>query len=83
MTANAASSPTQGSRPGGSFWNKLVGGLDRIGFTPLGAFLVILLALLPWLPVFKQEHYVRWLIMGAFLAAQSQLSISRPATSTS
>jgi branched-chain amino acid transport system permease protein len=29
------------------------------------------LALLPWLPVFSQEHYLRWLIMGAFLAAQS------------
>jgi branched-chain amino acid transport system permease protein len=71
MTANAASSPAQERRPGGSLWSKLVGGLDRLGFTPLGAFLVILLALLPWLPVFKQEHYVRWLIMGAFLAAQS------------
>jgi len=71
MTANAASSPARERRPGGSLRNKLVGGLDRIGFTPLGALLVILLALLPWLPVFKQEHYVRWLIMGAFLAAQS------------
>jgi branched-chain amino acid transport system permease protein len=71
MTANAASNPAQTPRPGASFWKSLVAGLDRLGFTPLGAFLVILLALLPWLPVFKQEHYVRWLIMGAFLAAQS------------
>jgi hypothetical protein len=47
MTANAASGPAQERRPGGSFWSKLVGVLDRLGFTPLGAFLVILLALLP------------------------------------
>jgi branched-chain amino acid transport system permease protein len=68
MTANAANSR---KRDGSELWGSVVRGLDRIGFTPLGALLLILLALLPWLPVFKQEHYIRWLIMGAFLAAQS------------
>ncbi len=47
------------------------GWLGQIGFSPLGFALVLLLFALPWLPIFSQEHYLRWLIMGAFLAAQS------------
>jgi branched-chain amino acid transport system permease protein len=45
--------------------------LSQLGFTPLGLALVLLLFALPWLPIFRQEHYLRWLIMGAFLAAQA------------
>ena len=37
-----------------------------------GAFAaIILLALLPFIPPFSQEYMIRWLIMGAFLAAQA------------
>jgi len=45
--------------------------LAQLGFSPLGFALVLLLFALPWMPVFRQEHYLRWLIMGAFLAAQA------------
>jgi branched-chain amino acid transport system permease protein len=52
-------------------WDRVKGGLSVIGFSPLGLVLMILLALLPVIPPFNQEHILRWLIMGAFLAAQS------------
>lgn len=52
-------------------WSQFVSGLGRIGFTPLGAALLVILAILPLFPPFNQEHILRWLIMGAFLAAQS------------
>lgn len=52
-------------------WNRLTAGLGAIGFTPLGLVLLIVLALLPFIPPFDQEHILRWLIMGAFLAAQA------------
>ena len=52
-------------------WGAIVTGLNAIGFTPLGAVLLLILAILPWIPPFNQEHMIRWLIMGAFLAAQS------------
>jgi branched-chain amino acid transport system permease protein len=52
-------------------WHSLTAGLARIGFTPLGVVLLLLVAILPFMPYFKQEHIIRWLIMGAFLAAQS------------
>lgn len=52
-------------------WDSIVGGLNQIGFSPLGVILLIVVALLPFMPYFKQEHIVRWLIMGAFLAAQA------------
>jgi branched-chain amino acid transport system permease protein len=52
-------------------WDGIVAGLGKIGFTPLGAGLVIALIFLPLIPPFNQEHIVRWLIMGAFLAAQA------------
>jgi branched-chain amino acid transport system permease protein len=42
-----------------------------IGFSPLGLVLMILLALLPFIPPFNQEYILRWLIMGGFLAAQA------------
>jgi branched-chain amino acid transport system permease protein len=45
--------------------------LGRIGFTPLGAILMIGLAVLPLIPPFNQEYIIGWLIMGAFLAAQA------------
>jgi branched-chain amino acid transport system permease protein len=54
-----------------SLWNRLSDGLGIIGFTPLGLVLLIVLALLPFIPPFNQEHILRWLIMGAFLAAQA------------
>ncbi len=52
-------------------WNRLTAGLSYIGFTPLGLVLLIVLAILPFVPPFNQEHILRWLIMGAFLAAQA------------
>jgi branched-chain amino acid transport system permease protein len=52
-------------------WDSIKAGLQQIGFTPLGVVLLVLVAILPFLPYFKQEHIVRWLIMGAFLAAQA------------
>lgn len=52
-------------------WSKFVSLLSKIGFSPLGLVLLIILALLPNFYPFSQEYVVRWLIMGAFLAAQS------------
>jgi len=52
-------------------WGAIVGGLGRIGFTPLGAVLILVIAILPLVPPFNQEHYIRWLTMGAYLAAQA------------
>jgi branched-chain amino acid transport system permease protein len=54
-----------------SFWDRFSATLKVIGFTPLGLVLIIILFLLPYLPYFNQEHIIRWLIMGAFLAAQA------------
>ncbi len=51
--------------------NRIKTGLQAIGFTPLGLVLMALLAILPFVPPFNQEHILRWLIMGAFLAAQA------------
>lgn len=51
--------------------NPVVSFLHSIGFTPLGAVLLIIVALLPLVPPFNQEHMIRWLVMGAFLAAQA------------
>ncbi len=45
--------------------------LSRIGFTPLGLLIILILAVIPFFPPFDQEHILRWLIMGAFLAAQA------------
>ncbi len=52
-------------------WGRVVSGLDIIGFSPLGALLMVIVAILPLVPPFNQEHMIRWLITGALLAAQA------------
>ncbi|MBE9524615.1 MAG: branched-chain amino acid ABC transporter permease [Chloroflexi bacterium] len=52
-------------------WNKIVAFLNKLGFSPTGLGLLIVVALLPITPYFGQEYIIRWMIMGAFLAAQS------------
>lgn len=54
-----------------NLWDRINAGLGAIGFSPLGLVLMIVVALLPFIPPFDQEHIIRWLIMGAFLAAQA------------
>ncbi len=54
-----------------STWQRFVDLLSQVGFSPLGFFLLILMLILPYIPPFDQEHILRWMIMGAFLAAQS------------
>jgi branched-chain amino acid transport system permease protein len=54
-----------------NYWQGFVSLLQRVGFNPLGLFLLIALIILPFIPPFDQEHILRWMIMGAFLAAQS------------
>jgi branched-chain amino acid transport system permease protein len=57
------------SAPG--LWSGILAGLERVGFNPLGLVLLLILVILPFIPPFDQEHILRWLIMGAYLAAQS------------
>ena len=52
-------------------WNRFTTGLSTVGFSPLGLILLLVLLVLPLVPPFNQEHILRWLIMGAFLAAQA------------
>jgi branched-chain amino acid transport system permease protein len=52
-------------------WNQVKGRLGAIGFSPLGLVLLVVVAILPFISPFSQEHMIRWLIMGAFLAAQA------------
>jgi branched-chain amino acid transport system permease protein len=52
-------------------WGAIVAGLGRVGFSPLGVGLLLIAIVLPLIPPFNQEHMIRWLIMGAFLAAQA------------
>lgn len=54
-----------------TLWHRFIALLKRVGFSPLGFFLLIVLLVLPYIPPFDQEHILRWMIMGAFLAAQS------------
>jgi len=54
-----------------STWQRFVALLSQVGFSPLGFFLLITMLVLPYIPPFDQEHILRWMIMGAFLAAQS------------
>jgi len=61
----------QGRKDFSGIWGSFVSALDKIGFSPLGLALLILVAVAPWIPPFNQEHIVRWLIGGAFLAAQA------------
>ncbi|MBN1178105.1 MAG: branched-chain amino acid ABC transporter permease [Anaerolineae bacterium] len=67
MTENA----TNEKKNGAGVWGRLTSALGAVGMTPLGVGLLILLAILPLVPPFSQEHMIRWLIMGAFLAAQA------------
>ena len=52
-------------------WRKFTATLGRVGASPLGLALFVVVALLPLVPPFSEEHILRWLIMGAFLGAQS------------
>jgi len=52
-------------------WGTIVAGLNSIGFSPLGALGLLGIAVLPFVPPFNQEHLIRWLIAGAYLAAQA------------
>jgi len=52
-------------------WQTLVRALGRVGITPLGLGLLVIIAILPNVPPFNQEHILRWLIAGAFLGAQA------------
>ena len=54
-----------------STWQSITKSLDKMGFNPLGVVLLFVIAVLPFVPPFNQEHIIRWLIMGAFIAAQS------------
>lgn len=54
-----------------SGWQSILTALNRVGFSPLGLVLLVIVALLPLRPPFNQEHVIRWLIMGTFLAAQA------------
>jgi branched-chain amino acid transport system permease protein len=49
----------------------LVSALGRIGITPLGLVLLVVIAVLPNVPPFNQQYILRWLIAGAFLGAQA------------
>ncbi|MEN8171806.1 MAG: branched-chain amino acid ABC transporter permease [Chloroflexota bacterium] len=54
-----------------STWKKFEAFLNKIGFNPLGLGILIIIAILPTTSYFSQEYIIRWMIMGAFLAAQS------------
>lgn len=71
MTTKNSVETSHSSSASAGWWAVFNSALSRIGFTPLGLLLLLVLAVLPWMPVFSQEHYLRWLIMGAFLAAQA------------
>jgi len=45
--------------------------LQRFGFSPAGFICLVILAILPFIPPFNSEYILRWLIGGAFLAAQA------------
>jgi len=58
-------------KPNAGTWGMITAGLKKIGFSPVGLVLLGIVAILPLIPPFNQEHMIRWLIMGAFLAAQA------------
>jgi branched-chain amino acid transport system permease protein len=45
--------------------------LNRVGLSTPGFILLIVLAVLPFIPPFNSEYILRWLIAGAFLGAQA------------
>ena len=55
----------------GTLWQRFISFINKIGFSPLGLALLLIVAVLPNFYPFSQEYVIRWLIMGAFLAAQS------------
>ncbi len=66
--------PEVGERPGSAkpgVGQAMTAGLGRLGFTPLGLGLFALVAVLPLVPPFNQQHIIRWLIAGAFIGAQA------------
>ena len=48
---------------------KFLGG--RLGLTPTGLVVILVMIALPFIPPFNQQHLLRWLIGAAFIAAQS------------
>ncbi len=50
---------------------RVVAELARLGFSPLGLLAIVLVALLPLIPAFGKEYFIRWLIASCFLAAQA------------
>jgi len=60
---------TQGNT--NNFSDKVSNFLQRIGFSKAGLILIALIAVLPLIPPFNNEFLLRWLVMGAFLAAQA------------
>ena len=68
MTQNTTTAKQKSSS---GAWGMIVAGLNRIGFSPLGLILLVVVTILPLVPPFDKEHIIRWLIMGAFLAAQA------------
>lgn len=43
--------------------------MNQIGLKPTVLILILIVAALPWIPPFNQEHMLRWLVMGAYLGA--------------
>jgi branched-chain amino acid transport system permease protein len=55
-----------------SSFKKRVGHITYMfGVSPIGAALVILLVVIPFVPPFNQEHLLRWLIGATLIAAQA------------
>ncbi len=54
-----------------NFSDKVSNFLQRIGFSKAGLILIAVIAILPLIPPFNNEFLLRWLVMGAFLAAQA------------
>ena len=66
--------PGVGQRPGSAkpgLGPTLKAALGRVGFSPLGLGLFVIVAILPLFPPFNQQHIIRWLIAGAFIGAQA------------
>lgn len=51
--------------------DRVLAALNSLGITPLGLGMLILLAALPFIPPFNQEHLLRWLVGAALIAAQA------------
>lgn len=71
MSMERTVAETRAERAAGGLWQGIKSALARIGFSPIGVVAFIIIALLPLVPPFNQEHIMRWLVMGAFLGAQA------------